>query len=635
MLTTARAAGLAAWLAVLLLGTALILGADAAAQSPTPTPTTVDYDTDDDGLIEIKTLGQLFAIRQDLNGDGAPDPMSDSTNYNGAFPDRVTTASGRNGCPTSGGCTGYELDNDLNFDENRDGRITSADSAFWNSGAGWEPIGRGGSGPGGYNATFEGNGHTISYLYINRSEDYQALFGDLTAGKEIRNVGVKHATVVQTQTTARRFYHAILVGRNNGTITKSYVTGSVLGGLGLAGGLTGRNTGTIRASYSLAAVSTRLGENVPQPGGGFVRTQTCVDTAIDTRECGGLAGSNDSGATIIASWSAGKVETGNPAQHATTANGLAGGAGTGGSGATTNSYWDTQTSGRSNSTHGTGQTTRALQRPTGYTGIYANWNLNLDGNAGGDDPWDFGTNREYPALKYDGQGAADLEDQRGPSRIEADHWGAPVVGEPVVAYYYDGDISDRSDPMGGAPWETTCDGRGAYIKRPWVWQRSDNGRTGWTTVTSTGLTASGSCSFIYVPATADVGKYLRACVPRWLYGNGCTFHTAPVVASSAATATTATFASGNTSPVVGTDVVISALPRPRTDRTVWRWQRCTANDGTGCTVLAPVDGRSSWTYRPVAADVGNYLRAFVYYSDNSGTWTRAVTGFTGAVAAGS
>ena len=124
-------------------------------------------------------------------------------------------------------------------------------------------------------------------------------------------------------------------------------------------------------------------------------------------------------------------------------------------------------------------------------------------------------------------------------------------------------------------------------------------------------------------------------MPRWTYGNGCSFHTAPVVASSAATAATATFASGNTSPVVGTDVVISALPRPRTDRTVWRWQRCTANDGTGCTVLAPVDGRSSWTYRPVAADVGNYLRAFVYYSTGSGTWTRAETAFTGAVAAGS
>ena len=613
MLTTARAAGLAAWLAALLLGAALILAPDAAAQTPT-----VDYDDDDDGLIEITTTGQLFAIRHDLNGDGDVDATGDVTNYNGAFPNRVTLALGRMGCPTSGGCTGYELDNDLNFDENRDGRITSADSAFWNSGAGWQPI-TNLAGTASYNATFEGNGYTISYLYINRTLANTALFRSLASGKEIRNVGIKHAAVYHAATTATSIRYAVLVAWNHGTITKSYATGVVVGGNGHVGGLVGRNDGTVRASYAIVEVTTRLGENVPQPGGGFVRQPTCRVETLRRDGCGGLVGRNTG--TITASWSAGKVDSQNP-------NGLASG-----TGAATNSYWDTQTSGRTSSAQGTGQTTRALQRPTGYSGIYANWNLNLDGNAGGDDPWDFGTNREYPALKYAGR---NLKDQRGAYWIEADHWGAPVVGEPIVAYYEDGDdISSRSDPMGGAPWETTCDGRGAYIKRPWVWQRSDNGRTGWATVTSSGLTATGSCSFIYVPATADVGKHLRACVPRWLYGNGCTLHTPPVVASSAATAATATFASGNTSPVVGTDVVISALPRPRTDRTVWRWQRCTANDGTGCTVLAPVDGRSSWTYRPVAADVGNYLRAFVYYSASDGTWTRAETAFTGAVAAGS
>ena len=617
MLTAARAAGLVAWAAALLLGAALILAPDAAAQ----TPPKVDYDTDDDGLIEIKTIGQLFSIRQDLNGDGAVDTGGDSTNYNGSFPNRETAASGRMGCPTTGGCTGYELDNDLNFDQTRDGRITSADTGIWNSGAGWEPIGKAG---GGYNATFEGNGHTISYLYINRNLADLGLFGDFSSGKEIRNVGLKHAAVYLNATYASKFNFAVLVGQNHGTVTKSYATGVVVGGAGRTGGLVGYNTGTVRASYSTVEVTDRPNEPVPQPGGGTFTHPTCrVQTSPTHIEgCGGLVGHNTG--TITASWSAGKVDTSANQQ------GLAAGTGT-----ATNSYWDTQTSGRSGSTLGTGQTTRALQRPTGYSGIYANWNLNLDGNAGGDDPWDFGTNREYPALKYDGQGAADLEDQRGPSRLEADHWGAPVVGEPVVAYYYDGDISSRSDPMGGAPWQTTCDGRGAYIKRPWVWQRSDNGRTGWTDVTSSGLTATGSCSFIYVPATADVGKYLRACVPRWLYGNGCTLHTPPVLASSAATAATATFASGNTSPVVGTDIVISALPRPRTDRTAWRWQRCTANDGTGCTLLAPISTGSGWTYTPVAADVGNYLRAFVYYSTGSGTWTRAETAFTGAVAAGS
>ena len=46
-----------------------------------------------------------------------------------------------------------------------------------------------------------------------------------------------------------------------------------------------------------------------------------------------------------------------------------------------------------------------------------------------------------------------------------------------------------------------------------------------------------------------------------------------------------------------------------------------------------MDGTASWRYTPVADDVGNYLRAFAYYSDGSGTWTRAATAFTGAVSA--
>ena len=56
----------------------------------------------------------------------------------------------------------------------------------------------------------------------------------------------------------------------------------------------------------------------------------------------------------------------------------------------TDSYWDTQVAGL---TGGRGKTTRELQAPTANTGIYANWSP---------DWWDFGTVRQYPALKYGG-----------------------------------------------------------------------------------------------------------------------------------------------------------------------------------------------------------------------------------------
>ncbi len=53
---------------------------------------------------------------------------------------------------------------------------------------------------------------------------------------------------------------------------------------------------------------------------------------------------------------------------------------------------------------GRGKTTAELQTPTGYTGIYANWNLDLEPDGALDAPWDFGTSSEYPALKADRDG---------------------------------------------------------------------------------------------------------------------------------------------------------------------------------------------------------------------------------------
>ena len=75
-------------------------------------------------------------MRWDLNGDGAIDTSattSDTTAYNTAFSNR-DIGSARMGCP-SGTCTGYELLNNLNFDQNNDGAITQADTTYWNSGA--------------------------------------------------------------------------------------------------------------------------------------------------------------------------------------------------------------------------------------------------------------------------------------------------------------------------------------------------------------------------------------------------------------------------------------------------------------------------------------------------------------------
>ena len=83
-------------------------------------------------------------------------------------------------------CTGYELLNNLNFDQNNDGEITAADTTYWNSGAGWAPIG---SNAAPYTATFEGNGKKISHLYINRNINYSGFFASTDTTTHIRSLG--------------------------------------------------------------------------------------------------------------------------------------------------------------------------------------------------------------------------------------------------------------------------------------------------------------------------------------------------------------------------------------------------------------------------------------------------------------
>ena len=80
----------------------------------------------------------------------------------------------------------------------------------------------------------------------------------------------------------------------------------------------------------------------------------------------------------------------------------------------TNSYWDETTTGIAGTGTGLRKTTTQLRTPTAYgtmsTDIYMSWNLNLDGETGGDDPWHFGTNAQYPLLKY-GHDAASVAGQ--------------------------------------------------------------------------------------------------------------------------------------------------------------------------------------------------------------------------------
>ena len=162
-----------------------------------------------------------------------------------------------------------------------------------------------------------------------------------------------------------------LAGVNSGAITDTYATGNVSGsGFADVGGLVGdnRNTGVITAAYAQGSVSGRADRYGGLIGSNQGVVTVCFSTGEVPQSGGGLIDSNGNNGTVA------------------------------------NCYWDTETSGQANSDGGIGKTTQELQSPTGYTGIYAAWNVDLDGDGTVDDPWGFGTPTEYPTLK--GRGTA-------------------------------------------------------------------------------------------------------------------------------------------------------------------------------------------------------------------------------------
>ena len=366
----------------------------------------VDYDSDDDGLIEVGNLAQLDAIRYDMDGDG--EFPRTRTAYAAAFPNASTLAATRMGCP-SGTCTGYELTADLDFDTDGDGNV-DADDDYWNSGAGWLPL------PNEFTATFEGNGHVIDNLFMDisvGSNTNVGLFSATSSSAVIRNLGVTNVdmTVTTSAQLTAFIWVGALVGKNSGTVSGVFVTGKVTASnVGRVGGLVGTHGSKIRNSYAMVRV--KGGENAGGlAGNGLPIASYATGTVIgnDTpahqnENLGGLLGSG----AAIASYATGRVWT----PGGIRSGGLVGQGCVGTLPDCADSFWDSVTSGLETSTpHGVRKTTAELQEPTGYSGIYANWKapswtctltcLDIDGDLRNDDPWDFGTSAQYPALKVD------------------------------------------------------------------------------------------------------------------------------------------------------------------------------------------------------------------------------------------
>ena len=190
---------------------------------------TTDIDQDDDGLIEICDLEGLNAMRYQWDGSGYK--ASESAT-------KITAGCGE------GGCRGYELIRDLDFN-NSDHYRDIANKTAWTTGAGWQPMR--------LESVFEGNNHTISNLMIDREQaGHVGLFG-VASGSDASINGVG---LIDVDIKARISVGGLVGAMFNGvSISNSYATGDVVA-QAKAGGLVGDcSYSAITGSHASGTVS--------------------------------------------------------------------------------------------------------------------------------------------------------------------------------------------------------------------------------------------------------------------------------------------------------------------------------------------------------------------------------------------
>ena len=309
-------------------------------------------------------------MRYDLDGNGDPT----SAAYNGAFPNRNRSAIERMGCqltdhdsmpatPDRATCTGYELMASLDFDTDGDGATyttsamgvvaVDADDTgnYFNGAAGWTPLGgHGATTRQPFTATFEGNHHTISNLFINldtagdHTGKYVGLFADIGIAEDtstspttpavpgvVQNVGLVnpyvnnerdggHASLINYVRTGA------LAGSSSaaGAVSGSWVAGGSVASqqnavatgtvFNFAGCLLGYNGGAVTGSNaSCNATATGADDASDYAGGllgwnqGAVTGSYATGTATADSRAGGLTAELTVGGTVIASYATGAV----------------------------------------------------------------------------------------------------------------------------------------------------------------------------------------------------------------------------------------------------------------------------------------------------------------------------------------
>ena len=233
-------------------------------------------------VYQIGTAGELYWFADKVNND--------NTNYGSA--DAVLTADIK---------VNSNLLSSLKYD--KDGNVINGDSF-----SGWTPIGNESNS---YTGTFDGQGFTVSGLYVNNTDfntgKYVGLFGRVASDGKVSKVGV-----VDSYFNAYKFVGGVCGYNKSGDITECYNKGTVNGNYMFTGGVCGDNSsGTIQNCYNEGSVT---GKNERTGGvcGGNENASiiNCYNTGKvvgNISGCGGVCGNNYTGGTIQNCYNIGMV----------------------------------------------------------------------------------------------------------------------------------------------------------------------------------------------------------------------------------------------------------------------------------------------------------------------------------------
>jgi hypothetical protein len=312
----------------------------------------------------------------------------------------------------------FILTKNLDFNDNSSYDPVSGWEAFKTSvttGEGFAPIGVSASR---FNGLLDGNGFSISNLYINRpTTDNVGLIGYTNGAGEVRNIGLKDVNVTG------RYYVAAIVGYCFGTISMCYSTGIIeanqsAGGLaGINDGINTNNPGLIKNSYSQAYVRTSSSRTGGLSGWNY------YGAIINCYATGGVSGSNTTGGLI----------------------------GQSSLGITTNSFWNAETSAQVSSPGGDALTMAQMQSASTFAG----WDFA--------NTWAIDEGSSYPYLQNNQQLPAPAPDPFEVSSIQdLDNIRNFLHGHYILTRNLDFDDDSSYDPLSG--WEafktsvTTGDG---------------------------------------------------------------------------------------------------------------------------------------------------------------------------------